>query len=111
GEGPRHPRALAGGARGEPHAPRQPLRTRAQAVAPPAAGVELADQIEQAAGGGVEVGRQLGDLVAKSIQLLDRLGRGNDAERADFHERVPLPLGRLYTLLSESPWSPHNARS
>ncbi len=101
---------LAGGARGEPDAPRQPVRTRAEAVAPPAAGVELANQIEQAGGGGVEVRRQLGDLVAKSIQLLDRLGRGNDAERADFHERVPLLLWRLYTPLSEAPWSRQKAR-
>src|SRR5439155_1677283 len=108
---PRHPHVLAGRARGEPDAPRQPVRTRAEAVAPPAAGVELANQIEQAGGGGVEVGGELGDLVAESIQFLDRLGRGNDAERAGFHERVPLLLGRIYTPLSEAPWSRHNVRS
>src|SRR5439155_6270748 len=110
-EGARHPHVLAGRARGEPDAPRQPVRTRAEAVAPSAAGVELAIQIEQAGGGGVEVRRQLGDLVAESIQFLDRLGRGNDAGRAGFHERVPLLLGRIYTPLSEAPWGRHNARS
>jgi GAF domain-containing protein len=36
-----------------------------------------ADQFEQACGGGVEVGGQLGDLVAETIQLCDRF-RGGD---------------------------------
>ena len=35
------------------------------------AGIELADEGEQARGGGIEVGRQLRDLVAQTLQLLD----------------------------------------
>ena len=94
---------LAGGARAEPHAPGQPGGAGAEAVAPAAAGVELADQVEQARGGGVEVRRQLGDLVTQSIQL----GGG----RTEFHERVPLVLGRLYTRVFGSPWSVKDGRS
>jgi hypothetical protein len=33
------------------------------------AGVELADELEQAGAGGVEVGRKLGDLVPEAIEL------------------------------------------
>jgi hypothetical protein len=42
-----------------------------EAGVPAAARVELADQGEQPRGGGVEMGRQLGDLVAEAIELLD----------------------------------------
>ena len=46
-------------------------------MAQPLAGVELADEVEQPRGGGVEVRRQLGDLVAKSFELpLSMRGRG-----------------------------------
>src|SRR5262249_60161149 len=40
--------------------------------------VELADQIEQSRSGGFEMGRQLGDLVAESLQLRDGFGRGKE---------------------------------
>jgi hypothetical protein len=61
--------ALAGRAEVEAHAPAEPLRTGAEAGVPPAAGVELADEGEQARGGGVEMGGELGNLVAEPVQL------------------------------------------
>ena len=55
-------------------------------------------------GGGLEVRLQLGDLVTQPIQLRGRfLGTGN-VGREDFHERVPLLLGRLYTRVFVPPW-------
>jgi hypothetical protein len=53
---------------------------------PPAAGVELADEKEQAGGGGVQMGGQLGDLVAQAIQLVDMRGILQQRERRGGHE-------------------------
>ena len=55
-------------------------------MAPAAAGVELADQIQQPGGGGVQVGGELGDLVAEAAQLRECfkgkwLDRGINARR------------------------------
>src|SRR5438309_10312070 len=60
--------ALTRRAQIEPHAPRQPLGAGAEAVAPAAARIELADEVEEACGRGVEMSRQLGDLVTQSIE-------------------------------------------
>jgi hypothetical protein len=68
-EGPRDPDPLAGCAQVEPHAPAQPGGAGAEARVPPAAGVELPDQREEARSGGVEVRGQLGDRVAEPVQL------------------------------------------
>jgi hypothetical protein len=65
--------ALAGRVQVQPHAPGEPLRARAETSVPAAAGVELADEAEQARGGGVEMRGQLGDLVAQPVQLLGAL--------------------------------------
>src|SRR5262249_50231691 len=65
-----------------------PVRARAEAMAPAAARVELADEVEQPRGGGVEVRRQLGDLVTETLQL-DGVRIGRDGARAiDVHRRV-----------------------
>ena len=53
----------------ESDAPAQPVGAGAEAVAPAAVGVELADEIEEASGGSFQVHRQLGDLVAESIEV------------------------------------------
>jgi len=83
-----HPDALAGRARVEPDAPTQPGGAGAEAAVPAAAGVELSDQVEQVRGGGVEVRRQLGDLVTEPIQLrCGPRGGGDDGrEESRFHE-------------------------
>jgi len=94
-EGVGHADVLAGGAWGEPHAPREPGGARAKAIAPPAAPVKFADEIEQSGGGGVEVSGQLGDLVAELIEIA--VGRSTQ------HWRVPLLLRRLYTRGFEAP--------
>src|SRR5439155_26838457 len=60
---------LAGRAGIEPDAPGQPRSARVEPVAPAAACVELADEVEKPPGGGVKVGGQLGDLVAETIHL------------------------------------------
>jgi hypothetical protein len=74
------------------------------AADPPAApGVELADQLQEPSGGGVEVGRQLGDLVAEAVELdplRGRRGRKNWGEQM-IHESPPgsHPTTRFSTAL------------
>jgi hypothetical protein len=68
-ERPRHADVLASRDRAEPDAPRQPGGTGVKPIAPTLAGVELADEIEQPRRRGVEMSRQLGDLVAKPLEL------------------------------------------
>jgi hypothetical protein len=58
---------LTRSARLEPEAPREPRRARAKAIAPAAARVEFANEIEQSRGGGVEMGGELGDLIAEAL--------------------------------------------
>ena len=82
---PRHADALPRGPEIQPHAPRQPLGARAEAIAPAAALIELANQIEQAGGGGIEMRGQLGDAIAETFELGDVLRRGDDARRAEIH--------------------------
>jgi len=57
----RHPHMLAGRAGGEPHPPGEPGGAGAKAGVPAFAGVELAEEIEEAAGRGIQMRRQLGD--------------------------------------------------
>jgi hypothetical protein len=73
-EGAGHAHAFPRGAEVEPHAPAEPVGTGAEAGVPAAAGVELADEIEEAGGGGLEVRGQVGDLVAQPVELRDGLG-------------------------------------
>jgi len=61
--------ALAGGAGVEADAPGEPGGTGREAVTPAFPGVELTDEVEEAGGGGVEVRRQLGDLVAQTVEV------------------------------------------
>ena len=68
-EGTRDPDAFPGRAQIQPHPPGEPGGAGAEARVPSAAGVEGADQLEQARGGGVEMRGQLGDLVAETVQL------------------------------------------
>jgi hypothetical protein len=72
-EGARHTDVLAGGPRGEPDAPGEPGGARGKAVVPAALGVELSDEIEEMGDGGIEVGRQLGDLITQPLEV----GRGH----------------------------------
>jgi hypothetical protein len=78
-ECPGHAHVLAGRTGREPHPPGQPGRAGDEAVAPPAAGVELAYEIEEAPGGGGEMCGQLGDLIAQPAQLRERF----DGKRLD----------------------------
>ena len=75
-EGARDPHPFTGGAQIEPDPPAQPGGAGAEARVPPAAGVELADQGEEARGGGVEMCGQLGDLVAELVQLCGEMLNG-----------------------------------
>ena len=68
-QGARHPHVLAGRTGGEPHPPGEPGGAGAEAGVPALAGVELADEVEEAGGGGLEMRRQLGDLVAQAVQV------------------------------------------
>ena len=69
---------LATGTQLHPDPPAEPLGTGTETVVPAAARVELADQLEQSRGRGVEVGGQLGDLVTETIELSDRFHGRDD---------------------------------
>ena len=71
GQGPGHADLLAGRAEIEADAPGEPLGTGPKAGVPAAAGIEVPDQIEQACGGRIEVGRELGDRVANALERGD----------------------------------------
>jgi hypothetical protein len=77
-EGARHADPLARCTLVEAHAPAQPVGARAKPVAPATARIELADEVEQAGGGRVEVRGQLGDLVTEALQRDDLLRGGKD---------------------------------
>ena len=57
---------------------------------PAAEVVELADQVQQARGGGLEVGGQRGDLVAEAPQLGDAVQAGDGGGRMIQHGGSPL---------------------
>ena len=59
--------------------------------------VELADEVEEACGRGVEMSRQLGDLVTQSIEVSRASLRGEQV-----HDESPF-RGRLYTRVPEAP--------
>jgi len=80
----RHANVLSCGARRQADAPRQPVRTRVEAVAPPAALVELADQLQQACGRGIEMSGKLGDLIAQPLEVDDVRRWGSET----LHRRV-----------------------
>ena len=63
-EGVRHPHPFTSRPQIQPHSPGKPGGAGAEARVPSAADVELADQGEEARGGGVEVCGQLGDFVS-----------------------------------------------
>ena len=69
GKRTRHADLLAGRAEVEADAPGQPLGAGAKAGVPAAAGVEVADEIEQAGGRRIEMGGELRDLVANPLEL------------------------------------------
>jgi hypothetical protein len=81
----------------------------AEPVTPATAGVELADEIEEASGGGLEMRRQFGDRVAEAVQLSNAFRggfhAGGDVWRGDFHGDASHVLRRLYTRVSEPPGS------
>src|SRR5690349_13899505 len=88
-EGAGHADMLTRRARRQADAPRQPVSTGAEAVAPAAAFVKLADEVEQPCSRGIEMSRQLGDLLTEALELDDVRRRGSEA-RSDIHRRVLL---------------------
>ena len=58
------PDLLACGAEGDAGAPAQPVGSRLEAPTPALPLVELTDQHKEPIGGGMDVGRQLGDVIA-----------------------------------------------
>jgi len=107
-EGAGHPDVLPGRARRESHAPRQPAGAGAEAVAPAAAGVELADEIEEPGGGRIKMRRQHGDLVTEPLEVGLRFGRG------DVHGEPPSAGATLHPRFGrtwEAHWAAIAARS
>jgi len=75
---------------------------RGEAVVPAGARVELADEVEQARGGGFEVCGELGDLVARrSVSAIDS-GVGMTWSGPISMAKSSL-LGRLYPWISDPP--------
>jgi hypothetical protein len=66
---------------------------RERGEAPALTGVELADEIQQACGGSVEVRRQLGDLVDQPVQLDETFWGSKDMWRMDVHREAPFCWG------------------
>jgi hypothetical protein len=79
---------LSGSAGSEADAPGEPGGAGAEAVCPAAASIELSDEIEKASGGGIEMRRQLGDLVANPIEA-----SGGSVGCADIHGESPFCWG------------------
>lgn len=67
----RDPDSFPGRAQVEPDPPVQPMRTGLKADVPPSTGVEVPELREQPGGGRVEMGGQLGDLVAEAVEIGD----------------------------------------
>jgi hypothetical protein len=65
---PRHADALARGAQVEPDPPAQPGGAAPKSRVPALSRVELADEIKQPSARGVEVCRQLSDLVTQPVE-------------------------------------------
>ena len=84
GQGVGDAHLLAGGAGGETGAPAQPVGAGGEAARPPAALlVELADEDEQGAGGGLDAGGELGDPVAQPVEIESvRNGSGVNRRRS-----------------------------
>src|ERR671936_353045 len=78
-------------------------------MAPAAARVELADQIQQPRGGGIEMRGELGDLVTETLQLDDVWMSRHEAGSIDVHRRIS--LRRLYTAIFEPSRRHQDARS
>ena len=89
-QGTRHPHLLSSRAQIQSHAPAQPGRTGPEAVVPPTARIELADQIEQARGCRFEMRRELGDLVAQAIEgrVVDGIGCQSFHDESPFADSI-----------------------
>ncbi len=85
----RHADLLSSCAEVEANAPAQPGGTGAEADVPTPAGIELADQVEKAGGGGLEVRGQLGVLVTQPFQFRGRIRCGEHDRRVDLHGESP----------------------
>ena len=84
-QGARNSNAFARRTQVEPHSPAQPGRAGAKSGVPSAARVELANQVEEAGGGGLEVRRQLGDVIAQSVQIGTGPRSSGDVWREHLH--------------------------
>jgi hypothetical protein len=98
-EGAGHSHTLASGARGQSNTPREPLGAGAEASVPAAANIEFADERQEAGSRSIEVGGELGDLVAQAVQLRGALRcglqRGGKLRRAGVHDESSLLLAEL----------------
>jgi len=110
-ERPGHPDALARCARVEPDTPRQPGGAREEARVPASAGIEIADEVEQVRGRGVEVGGQFGDLVAEPVELDYGLRRWDKLGSVDLHRPSSMTLRRIYTPIFGPPRTLQDTRS
>jgi hypothetical protein len=93
------PHPFTGGAHVEPHPPAQPGSAGAETSVPAALVVEFSDQQKEPRGGGVEVCRQLRDLITEAVQVSDAFVGGNEivSDRGNRHGRALPLLERLYT--------------
>ena len=103
-EGARHPDMLARRAPVEPHPPAQPGRAGPEAPVPSRPRVELPDEGQKMRGGGVEMRGQLGDLVAKSIEIRGMILSVNGSRRVDLHGESPRSAGATLHPDFRGPW-------
>ena len=64
------------------------MRTREEPVVPAAARIELANEIEESRHGSVEMGGELGNLVADAIELDDVRMSRDEARTTEVHRRA-----------------------
>jgi hypothetical protein len=102
----RDPHPLTGRARIEPHAEAQPDGTRAEARVPSRSRVELADQVQEVRGRGVEVSGELGDLVAECVEIGGFILGGSGVQRISLRVSSPMSVGPTLHPDFQSPGEP-----
>jgi hypothetical protein len=95
-QGARDPNPLASGAEVEANTPAQPGGTGAEAGVPAPTSIELPYQVKKASSSGLEMRRQLGDLIPQSIQFRSTIRSCDDSWRVDLHGQPPSAGATVY---------------
>jgi hypothetical protein len=95
----------------ESHPPAQPGSAGAESGVPSLASIEFTDQVEETGGGGTDVCRQLGDLVAQPVHRCEVIRAGGNDCREGLHDESPFCCDNSVPRLLEAPGSVQERRS